>query len=77
MKKILSVASAILIGALCTVGAAANDDPVVYVTIADAEGALAVAQEPAAAGVDGQHRGLHILNMICLSREADPSLRSG
>ena len=46
MKKILSVASAILIGALCTVGAAANDDPVVYVTIADAEGALAVAQEP-------------------------------
>lgn len=46
MKKILSIASALLVASLCAVGAAANGDPVVYVTIADAEGALAVAQEP-------------------------------
>lgn len=57
MKKILSIASALCLAALLAVGAAANDDPVVYVSIADAEGALAVAQEPVSvndADGDGQ-----------------------
>ena len=46
MKKILSAVTAILLVALCAVCVSASDAPVVYVTIADAEGKLAVVQEP-------------------------------
>ena len=54
MKKILSIAAAVLLAALCAVSVSAADAPVVYVTIADAEGALAVCQEPVAlSDIDG------------------------
>jgi hypothetical protein len=46
MKKILIAAAVLLLAAFCAVYVSAADSPVAYVTIADADGALAVAQEP-------------------------------
>ena len=54
MKKILIAAAVLLLAAFFAVYVSAADSPVVYVTIADADGALAVAQEPVSmSDVDG------------------------
>ena len=69
MKRILSAAAALVFAALCATAVSAADEPVVYVTIADAEGALAVVEEPVSvtdADEDGQ---LTINDALILAHE--------